>query len=321
MIHSSSTMADLIADAVAARLAKPEDLRTHLTFGYLFERWLNDYAKPHMVPYTVWTYDRAFQNHFARWKDVRVCDIKRGDVQGWLTGIAEANGPGAGNRARDLMRMVFNRCIEWDLIPNDYNPAQKLRKFKIRPRSRFLQSDEMPRFFAALDTLRYQTTKDFLLMCLLTAVRRSNVAAMRWDEVDLDFATWKVPRTKNGDEQIVPLTEMALSILNRRKLHADSPWVFPSDRSSTGHLTKPEKAWGELVKRAQLENVRMHDLRRSLASWQAITGANLVVIAKTLGHRDLNSTAIYARLNVADQRRAMRVATEAMLRAAGKESR
>ena len=70
-------------------------------------------------------------------------------------------------------------------------------------------------------------------------------------------------------------------------------------------MTKPEGAWGEIVKRAGLQDARIHDLRRTLASYEALTGANLSTIAATLNHKDLKSTQVYARLNTEAVRRAV----------------
>jgi integrase len=69
--------------------------------------------------------------------------------------------------------------------------------------------------------------------------------------------------------------------------------------------------------KAALRDLRIHDLRRTLGSWQAATGASLVVIGKTLGHKDVSTTAIYARLDLDPVRQAMQNATGAILDAAG----
>ena len=61
--------------------------------------------------------------------------------------------------------------------------------------------------------------------------------------------------------------------------------------------------------------IRIHDLRRTLGSWQAATGASLQVIGKSLGHRDVATTAIYARLDLDPVRNSLNVATAAMLEA------
>ncbi|MBF0383108.1 MAG: tyrosine-type recombinase/integrase [Magnetococcales bacterium] len=91
--------------------------------------------------------------------------------------------------------------------------------------------------------------------------------------------------------------ESSVTILMERKENSDNELVFPG-RGKTGHLVEPKKGWKRLKQRAGLANVRTHDLRRSLGSWQAATGANLSIIGKTLNHKNVATTAIYVRLNI-----------------------
>jgi integrase len=92
--------------------------------------------------------------------------------------------------------------------------------------------------------------------------------------------------------------------------------VFPG-RGKTGHLVEPKTAWARILKRAGLQNLRLHDLRRTLGSWQAATGASLPIIGKSLGHKSLAATQVYARLNLDPVRAAVNTATDAMLLAGG----
>ena len=102
-----------------------------------------------------------------------------------------------------------------------------------------------------------------------------------------------------------------MAILRERKIHSQSPWVFPSDRTE-GHLADPKKAWQRVLREAGIADLRIHDLRRTLGSYQAATGANGYIIGKSLGHRSQQSTAIYARLNLDPVRESVNKATEAM---------
>ena len=92
--------------------------------------------------------------------------------------------------------------------------------------------------------------------------------------------------------------------------------MFPG-AGGQGHLVEPKKAWERILVRSGLDDLRMHDLRRSMGSWQAATGASLTVIGKSLGHRNTSSTAIYARLNLDPVRASMERAATAMLDAGG----
>jgi len=150
------------------------------------------------------------------------------------------------------------------------------------------------------------------MISLLTGARKSNTLAMRWEDINFTAETWRIEETKNSDPQTIHLPKQAMEILTERKWKSESPWVFEG-RGAKGHLADPKKAWGRILKDAGIDNLRIHDLRRTLGSYQAATGANGYIIGKSLGHRSQQSTAIYARLNLDPVRDSVNKATDVML--------
>ena len=142
---------------------------------------------------------------------------------------------------------------------------------------------------------------------------------MGWKDINFENKTWRIEETKNGEPQIIHLSEQAIEILNRRSKSRYSDWVFPSRASVSGHIEEPKRAWKNVLQRAGIEDLRIHDLRRTLGSWQAATGANSYIIGKSLGHKTQAATAIYARLNLDPVRESVNKATEAMFAAAVKK--
>jgi len=65
----------------------------------------------------------------------------------------------------------------------------------------------------------------------------------------------------------------------------------------SGYLIEPSKGWKRILKRAGIEDLKIHDLRRTLGSWQPKQGASLAIIGKSLNHKNIATTEIYARLN------------------------
>ncbi len=151
--------------------------------------------------------------------------------------------------------------------------------------------------------------------------------AMQWADIDLERAVWRIPDTKSGEPQVVPLSERAMAVLHSRRQATtdDCPWVFPTSGnrpSKTGHLQDPTKIWKQVLERAGLEGIRLHDLRRTLASWQALTGTSELIIGKTLGHAvGSRATQVYARLAVDPIRKSVDRATDAMLEAGGSSAK
>jgi integrase len=198
------------------------------------------------------------------------------------------------------------------------NPCLGIRKFPEKSRDRFLQADELPRFFKALNEEPNATLRDYIFVSLLTGARRSNVLSMRWKELDLEQGTWEIPVTKTGDSQTVTLAMEAIEILKVRKSNRSSFFVFPGN-GRTGHLVEPKKGWKRILERAGIEDLRIHDLRRTLGSWQAITGSSLPIIGKSLNHKNASTTQIYARLNLDPVRESVQKATVAMIQAANRK--
>ena len=285
----------------------------------LWQEYLQKHLQPHKKSWR--ETERLWKLHLKglRWR--RLDDILPRDVQRLHVRLGRYAGHRTANKAADLLRAMFNRALRWRLWKGD-NPAQHIERFSEATRDRFLQPEEAPRFFTALRIEPNMTIRDFFLMALLTGARKGNVLAMRWGQIHMDRALWTIPASeaKEGDPILVPLVPDAVTVLFYRNKWTSGPWVFPA-RSKSGHLENPQKAWQRLCKVAKLKDLRIHDLRRTLGSWQAAQGVSLPIIGKSLGHRSTEATEIYARLHLDPVRSAMEQATKAILGAGETEAR
>jgi integrase len=317
-IEQARKQVDILNAKIASGVNPNEEkrgLRHEMTIKGLFERYLERYAKIHKK---TWREDEnQYRRYLKGWENRRLSSIRKSHVQKLHAEVGTTKGHYAANRLLALLHTLFNRAIDWGW--DSPNPAHGIKKFKEKSRDRFIHGDELPKFFDALREEPSIIVRDYILLSLLTGARRSNVLAMRWDEINLDRATWIIPLTKTGDSHTVALVPAAIDILKtRQKSNTDNnPWVFPGT-GSTGHLVETKKPWRRILEKAGIKDLRIHDLRRSLGSWQAATGANLSVIGKTLAHKNVSTTAIYARLNLDPIRESMSKATDAMLDAASR---
>jgi integrase len=158
----------------------------------------------------------------------------------------------------------------------------------------------------------------FFLCLLLTGARRDEARLMQWTHLDLERALWHKPTTKTGVPHTVPLPAQLVTWL--RALPRVNQWVFPSSRNPRNgfragvwSVTAVEYNWHRIRRRVGLVDVRIHDLRRTAASWLAINGSNLQVIQSMLNHRSLGSTQVYARLSLAPVALALNDQCERML--------
>jgi integrase len=288
--------------------AEKQQARGSMTFGELFAWFMESHAKKLK---RTWRKDQLRYNmHLAHLANRKANSITRRDI-GALHAKIGATAPGSANRVLSLLSSVYNRARATGLELD--NPATGVRHYPEHQRERFLQPAEMQRFLEALEAEPSQLWKDFFQVCLFTGARRENCLSMRWDELDLDGGAWRIPgkKFKTGQPQTIHLPAVAVEILKRR-VDNRSPFVFPGTGKS-GHICEPKKAWRTILERAGLKDLWIHDLRRSLGSWMAATGANLSTIGKSLGHQQVSTTQRYARLNLDSVKAGVDLAVAAML--------
>ena len=285
-------------------------LRDEPSFGELFERYLSEKRSRSGEPLSVRTieeYRLAVRLHLSPLVNKKLSEISAYTLKRLHARIVS---PAQANKCKAIVRAVF-RWAEAEDITEVPVPTGKLKDRAIASRARFLQPDEVGRFLAAVES---SPQADFFMLALLTGARRENILAMQWKELDLSRSVWRIPRTKNGEPQDIPLLPEAVSILTRRKEQkvVNALWVFPGT-GTVGHMHMPRRAWADCLRQADLdEHLRFHDLRRTVGSWQAINGASLAVIGRSLGHKSSKATEVYARLNLDPVRNSMQAAVTAI---------
>ncbi len=301
----------VIAEMISGKNPNEEKrkIRVEITFGEMFGTFMERYSKPLKKS---WQYDEREINKFLpHWFKRKLSNITKQEVQTLHEKIRIENGLFQANRILERIKAIFNKALEWGWEGS--NPAQGIKKFKEKSRDRFLHPDELPRFFKSLEAESNDIVKDYIYISLLTGARKSNVLAMRWEEINFERQEWLIPETKNGEPIRIPLVLKAVDILKTRlQRYGKNEWVFEGS-GRTGHLIEPKSGWKRILNHAGIKDLRLHDLRRTVGSWQAATGANSYIIGGTLGHKDQKSTAVYARLNIDPIRASLEKATDAML--------
>ncbi len=294
-------------------------LRGGATVADLWAAYFSEHAalrkKESSRKHDQWQWDKILK---PKWENRKVSQIAKGEFERFLGDIARTRGKVTANRLLALVRKLFNHGLKAGIVKT--NPATGIEKYPEQSRDRFLQPDELPVLFQALDTHPNQVFADFIRIALFVGARRGNLQAMRWDQIDWERAVWRIPDTKANESLTLPLCQVALDVLRRRQASAgESPWVFPSF-GKTGHLISPLKTWERMCKKVGISGVTIHDLRRSLGSWQAASGSSELIIGKSLGHAPgSRATSVYARLNLDPVRESIEKATAAMMAAGRSE--
>jgi integrase len=232
-----------------------------------------------------------------------LAEITRSGCQALVDRIG-ADRPVAANRIASFLSAFLNFAVRSDRLA--VNPAKGLIRFQETSRSRVLKSDELENLMKAIEAEK-DPWVSVLLMLMFTGARRGSVVSMRWEDIDLGAAIWTIPAqvAKNKTATPIPLTQPAVRLLQQQlERSAGEPWVFPSPIGD-GHLVGLPKAWARVLRRAKINNLRIHDIRRSVGTAMARTGASPHLIATGLGHRSIASARAYVRLAGEDARQAL----------------
>lgn len=293
---------------------KKEELSLNELFDVYFERHSIRHKKPNTQRADRYLFRNYLQERYGHRK---LSSLRRDEIERFHDLLRKDKGLYTANRMLALLRGMLNKAIEWGYLRSE-NPAAYVKAFREKSRDRFLTGEELPRFLRALDEEPNEDMRHYFTLSLLTGARKRNLLAMRWDELDLGREVWRIEDTKNHEPQDVYLCSEAIEILrDRKQKRQDSPYVFPGT-GITGHIVEPKSAWRRILQRADIENLRIHDLRRTLGSYQAISGSSLTIIGKSLGHKSMAATQVYSRLSNDPIRESVNRAVGVMMKLGGK---
>ncbi len=261
---------------------------------------------------------RIEQRILPAWGNRKADSITRADVAALHTKIGQSASYEA-NRVVALLSKMFELARRWGFIPeNAANPARGIDKFREHKRDRWLTQEELPRVTAAIASESNLYVRAAIWLYLLTGVRKTELLKTRWDDIDLVRGELHLPETKAGRVYYVPLSSQALALLEMMPRKEGNPYLLPSSKVPGQHLVNIEKPWRRVRKAAGVEDVRLHDLRRTVGSWLAQAGNSLPLIGRVLNHSNPSTTAIYARLGDDPARRALAEHGQRLTAIAGK---
>lgn len=227
----------------------------------------------------------------------RLSDITGDDLKILHRKISENFGNYTGNHCLVLIKTVYNYAIKEERF-DGRNPAISVKLNKTEPRVRYMEHAELQRFFAVLDEYDNEISRDAILMLIYTGARKRNVLEMKWADIDMEAKIWKIPQTKTAKNVTIALVEPAMEVLQRRWDQAENEWVFYSPTSKSGHVEDIKRAWASILEKAQITNLRIHDLRHTLATYLIANGADAFIVQRALTHKSLQSTQVYVNLGV-----------------------
>lgn len=269
-------------------------LRDTLSLGQVIDRFLAEHVDTKLRPRTREEYARLVRVHISQNLRSRlVSAVSRSDIAKLHHDLSAT--PYLANRVIAFLSKLFAWSEKHGLRPSGENPCRFVDKYREAKRERYLSHAELGRLGAALS----QSTQGIysvaaVRLLLFTGARLSEILTLRWDWVDLERGTARLPSSKTGPKTIY-FNAPALAVLSLLPRLDGNPFVIVGDRNGA-HLVNLQKPWQAIRKVAGLEDVRLHDLRHTFASVGAGGGASLPMIGALLGHSQPQTTDRYAHL-------------------------
>lgn len=314
--EAARTMAQRILQTVAVDGSDPsgerEAFRAAPTVSDLLDRYIAEHVEQRNRPNT----RGAFKSIVER--DIRpalghlkVASVTRQDVHRFHA--ARSGTPRQANLILAICSKAFNLAELWEMRAEGSNPCSKIERYPEKHRERFLSAEELGRLGETLRQaetvgLPVPTTKSdghrklyrrvttaAVELLLFTGCRLSEVVNLRWEQVDFAVGTITLLETKSGCPQAVVMNAAARQVLQQLRMVKASDWVLPSNSDARRPFSKTalEAAWQRIRAAAQLEDVRLHDLRHTVGTYAGQSGANAFLVRDLLRHKNLAMTGRY----------------------------
>lgn len=245
-----------------------------------------------------------------RFGDVRINRITKHAVQQFHVGLRdEGLAPATCDHYIKLIRQALNLAVDWGFLKA--NPVARVKLFNEDNREeRLMSADELQRLVAALDkrddkgrpVKKGRTSRQAIKFLLLSGARVSEALHAKWSDIDTKGRTWTIQATnsKSKKRRAVPLSDAAIALLDELSSKGNSKWLFTSSRGDgKQRLGNINKVWQRIRKEADLEHIRLHDLRHQFASFLVNSGRSLYEVQQILGHSDPSVTQRYSHLSTA----------------------
>ena len=210
----------------------------------------------------------------------KIADVTRANIERAVAPRA----PVQRNRTVALISRLFNLFEDWEWRAQNTNPARRIEKAREEPRDRVLAPSELAALAAALNGIedQYPAPVAAIRLAALTGLRIGEVRTIRWVDVSFETGRLTMPKTKTG-RRTHDLPVAALEIL--AALPRINDWCFTIGRDAPITYRYSYIVFAEATRAAGLDDVRLHDLRRTVMTSAASAGVGTHILRDLLGHK------------------------------------
>jgi site-specific recombinase XerD len=214
-------------------------------------------------------------------------DITKKSVQDFVSSRSETVAPGTIQKEATVLKHALKLAVEWELLHQNKAQGVKLPRVPVG-RTRYLTPMELK---AALGVAP-EWMRAPIALAVFTAMRRGELMALRWLDVDLPNRRLYLHETKNGSPRVLVLNELAAQVL------ASLPLGEPADTVLTGVNPQQLTVYTRRIfAKLGIHDASFHSLRHTAASWLVMQGVDLYAVGQLLGHKTPRMTQRYAHLS------------------------
>ncbi|WP_242021016.1 tyrosine-type recombinase/integrase [Cytobacillus oceanisediminis] len=321
--EANKLLAAFITEIEAGEYIDPSKMK----FGDFVEEWREKYAKEHLSPTTLDTYNGHLRTRIlTTFGNMRIDEIKTLHIMDFMESLKKEPLKGSYKNGylssatihyiQRVLNNVFSRAVEWEVIKQ--NPVAKVKKPKITQKDTDVYDEE--EVFQLLTALKAeeQRWRVLITLAVLTGMRKGELLGLEWDAVNLDSGTINVKqnlvyangkqivketKTKHSQRlislppEILPELKAFKKEWNKNRLLMAEQWeggehnfVFSAYHGKPLHQHSIKNWWSRFIKRHGLRYIRFHDLRHTSATFLLNKGENVKVISSRLGHANVLTT-------------------------------
>ncbi|REL39127.1 site-specific integrase [Rhodohalobacter sp. SW132] len=293
-------------DPMKKRKQKERDDKN--TFNNLTANFIKYYT-PSLRPKTKYEYERIINKELIpEFGSSKLKDITRAEIQKFLDRVADKRDKATmSNRIRSVLSRLFSYAIDRGMTEN--NPVISIppRKKGENKRERYYSEKEIKKLWSAFEQ-ESEPIQSLFKILLLCGQRKGETSRMRWS--DIESGVWTIPSkdSKSNREHRVPLSSTSKNIIGSLKSHnGHSDYVFKSPVMENDPIQWFKRAVDRIQEESKVSDFRIHDLRRTAATYMAQLKIDRTVLGKILNHKGLSGdsqiTAIYDRYSYMEEKR------------------
>jgi integrase len=210
-------------------------------------------------------------------------------VDEYLAKRATERKPASVNQESQVLRHLFKKAMEWGKALE--NPVTHVRPLRVNNRRlRYLSQEETGRLLTVADAY----LRPMVITALHTGLRRGEMFALTWPEIDFRHGVVRVLHTKNGERREILMSRPLRATLEQLPRRVDTDVVFPGQ---AGHARVSIRGqFQRALREAGIEGLVWHDLRHTFASYPVMAGVHLTSVKELMGHKTIAMTLRYAHL-------------------------